>query len=111
MKLSLLHYTKAVGYWLLLFIILATFFRILESREVPFYIRSLDSIGIGQINENFRSVTLDLKRIEENSLLQSNTCEVDTPRRLGVLCFDKTDFKLYVATSAAVRGFMTVGSQ
>src|SRR3990172_3551791 len=83
-----------------------------NAKEVPFLIKTLESPqDVEYINENFKSITLDLKRLEEKVMKQSATCELDIPKRVGTLCYDTSDNKLYVSTGINSGQFAIVGQQ
>ena len=95
--------------WLTIPLFLAGY---LCARDVPFFLKTIESNrDVGNINNNFRSLSSDIKRIENKLMFESNTCELDTPARLGTFCFDTSDRKLYISTATNSVGFMVVGQQ
>ena len=84
----------------------------LAAKQIPYFLNELKTPNdIGALNSNFQSIETDLRRLESQVLLERDTCEQDTPARIGQLCFDTTDYKLYVATQVIKNGFQIIGQQ
>lgn len=93
-------------------LLILVFCSVLAARQVPFLIRHVETPSdLAAINSNFKSIENDLAILEKTVLLQRSQCERDTPGKIGQLCFDTTDFKLYVATAITPVGFQVVGQQ
>lgn len=89
-----------------LFSILAISLSFSLAGDAPFFFTETESpSSVGKLNENFRDNSRQFKLLQQQVMKQSDTCELDTPDRLGVLCYDTTDFSFYGSTSVSVRGF------
>src|SRR3990167_1369740 len=71
-----------------------------QARQVPNLIRDQD-----QIQSNFSSIEGDLRRLDRRALMESPNCPLAIPRQTGQLCYDTSNFNVYVATAVKPLGF------